>query len=260
MSSSTTAERQASSYEQHSYLQQNLGLKMIEKLRLGKGMCILDLGCGTGNLTKILSERVGPEGRIVAVDPDKERLKIARERYSAGNIEYILADDRTFPEEQYDLVFANSVIHWIQDKKALFASVYQNIKIGGRFAFVTFDGIPASHHSMIVNRLFEELVSPGFLEDFYSTKCYCLCRSEYEVLSSSGFVRESAETIEIFHHWKNIDDCLDKLFSGFGGLFDPEKFDKEKLQQIKEEYGDGPIICEKPSKILFMILSKPDRT
>ena len=56
---------------------------MIKKLQLSEGMSVLDLGCGTRNLTKILSERVGPEGRIIAVDPDKERLEIAKSNYSA---------------------------------------------------------------------------------------------------------------------------------------------------------------------------------
>ena len=119
------------------------------------------MGYGTGNVTKILSERVGPEGRIIAVDPDKERLQIARKNYSASNIEYIKADDKTFPEGQYDLIFANAVIHWIQDKRALFEKVYKNLKVGGRFAFVTPDGVPNVNHG-IVKRLFGELVSPDF--------------------------------------------------------------------------------------------------
>ena len=51
---------------------------MIDMLNVEKGAIVLDLGCGTGYLTKALSERVGPEGKVVAVDPDGERLKIAK--------------------------------------------------------------------------------------------------------------------------------------------------------------------------------------
>ena len=250
--------RQALSYEQHNNVQQGLGIKMIEKLQFGKGMRVLDLGCGTGNLTKVLSEKVGPEGRIVAVDPDKERLQIARENYSASNIEYIEADDKTFPEGQYDLVFANAVIHWIQDKRALFEKVYKNLKVGGQFAFVTFDGVPKVNHK-VVRRLFEELVSPDFFQDLFSTKFLCLRASEYEHLALSlGFTEVSAETVEHCDKWKNIDDCVDKWYSGLHkGAFNPGAFDEERLKQIKEEHGDGPIIYEKPNRILFMILSKP---
>ena len=251
-------ERQALGYEQHNDLQHDLGLKMIEKLDLSKGMSVLDLGCGTGNLTKILSERVGPEGRIVAIDPDKKRLQIARESYSASNIEYIEADDRTFPEGQYDLIFSNTVVHWIRDKRALFEKVYKNLKVGGQFVFVTFDGSPKVSHE-IVRRLFEELVSPDFFEDLYSTKCFCQSFSEYEALASSfRFIKESAETVKHTMKFKNVDDCIEKYFSSLHrGAFDPEKFDKQKLQEIKEEYGNGPIVYQEPDGILFMILSKP---
>ena len=77
---------------------QGFGLRMIEQFDLDKGVSVLDLRCGTGNLTKILSERVGTEGRIVAIDPDKERLQTDRENYSASNIKYIEAGVQTSPE------------------------------------------------------------------------------------------------------------------------------------------------------------------
>ena len=38
------------------------------------GDVILDLGCGTGELSACLAELVGPEGKIIGVDPDKERI------------------------------------------------------------------------------------------------------------------------------------------------------------------------------------------
>ena len=93
-------------------------------LDLSKGNTVLDLGCGTGYLTKLLAERVGPQGKVLAVDPDGERLKIAKDKYSAPNIVYVQARDQTFPEGQYDAIFCNTVIHWIKDKRALFKRVY----------------------------------------------------------------------------------------------------------------------------------------
>ncbi len=57
---------------------------------------------------------------MVAVDPDGERVAFAREKYSADNNEFIQADDKTFPPNQYDIVFCNATIHWIKDKEELF--------------------------------------------------------------------------------------------------------------------------------------------
>ena len=79
MSSVTT---QAASYHKGSKTQQGIGMRMIDVLNVEKGATVLDLGCGTGYLTKVLSEQVRPEGKVVAVDPDGERLKIAREPLS----------------------------------------------------------------------------------------------------------------------------------------------------------------------------------
>ena len=257
MSSDGVAERQASSYEQHNEVQEEFGLKMIARLELKQGMTVLDLGCGTGNLTKVLSERVGPEGRVVGVDPDNERLKIAREKYPASNIEYIEADDKTFPEGPYDLVFANAVMHWIRDKETLFERVYKSLKTGGQFAFVTFDGNPKVNK--VVKRIFEELVAPDFFQKLFNTKMLCLNASEYETIALSiRYTIVFTKTEEYYEQWKNLDDCIDDFFSELpSGAFDPEKFDKQKLQEIKNEFGDGPVVCEEPDGILFMILAKP---
>ena len=131
---------EAASYANNSRPQEEMGIKLMNMTSLKKGSTVLDLGCGTGYLTKVLSDKVGPEGKVVAVDPDGERLKIAREKHSASNIEYIQADDQTFPAERYDVIFSNIVIHWISDKRALFKRVYDTLSPGGCFAFTTANG------------------------------------------------------------------------------------------------------------------------
>ena len=46
------------------------------------GDVILDLGCGTGELSAYLAELVGPRGKVIGVDPDKERIRVAKESHS----------------------------------------------------------------------------------------------------------------------------------------------------------------------------------
>ena len=245
---------QATSYQVGSENQQSVGIRMIDMLNIKRGATVLDLGCGTGHLTRVLSERVGPEGKVVAVDPDGERLKIAREKYSAQNIEYIQADDKTFPPGQYDLIFSNIVIHWISDKKAVLKRVYQNLRPGGRFAFTTSNGdLPVPE---IGKKLFSKLVGPNFLDQLFKKKLMHLKVNEYKSLATqAGFRQMSMTLLQDYPKWTNLDEYIDAMYGWFQGAFDPTQFDQEALQEIKNEHGNGQV-CQ-PINHLHAILTKP---
>ena len=246
---------QAESYQNGSETQQTVGLRMIEMLSLRKGSTVLDLGCGTGYLTKLLSERVGPEGKVVAVDPDGERLKIAREKHSAPNINYIQADDQTFPSGQYDVIFSNIAIHWISDKTALFKRVYDNLTPGGLFAFTTANGhLPIPK---IGQKLFDTLVGPNFLPWITQEKMIFWNASEYETLASNtGFTHASMEITPDYPKWSSLDDYIDSMYGWFQGQFDPEQFDRGALEELQREHGNGPVEQEEPIDNLHAICIK----
>ena len=69
-------------YSEISGVQKEHGEELIEKLSLEKNIKILDLGCGTGYLSAVLADCscVGPEGSVVAIDPNKGRLEIAKKK------------------------------------------------------------------------------------------------------------------------------------------------------------------------------------
>ena len=77
------------------------------------------MGCGTGKLSKVFADLVGPEGQVVAIDPDTERLKIAREKHDAD----------------YDLIFSNFVFHHLKNKEPVFQQAQKMLKRGGLLAF-----------------------------------------------------------------------------------------------------------------------------
>ena len=74
----------AEGYQQNSKWQRNGGKRFVENEVVPYlGNDILDLGCGTGELSAYLAELVGPKGRVLAVDPDKERIRVAQESLEA---------------------------------------------------------------------------------------------------------------------------------------------------------------------------------
>ena len=247
---------QAESYLNGSETQQTIGLRMIEMLSLRKGSTVLDLGCGTGYLTKLLSERVGPEGKVVAVDPDGERLKIAGEKHSAPNIDYIQADDQTFPSGQYDVIFSNVVIHWISDKTAHLRRVYDNLAPGGCYAFTTPDGgYPTPE---IGQKTFDTLIGPKFLSQMMTEKMLFRNADDYEAMASkTGFTDIAMEVIPNYPKWNSLDAYIDAMHGWWHGEFDPTKFDKDVLAELKREHGSGPVVQSEPINILHTKIRKP---
>ena len=106
---------------------------------------MLDLGCGTGYLSSVLAQRLGPKGMVVAVDPDKESVKAARSEHSGSNVVFLEGCSKAIPPDQYiyDIVYSNYVLQWIHDKESAFRQVHKNLRTGGVFAFSAVEAQPS---------------------------------------------------------------------------------------------------------------------
>ena len=170
-------------YSELSNLQRKHGEELIEKLSLAN-VKILDLGCGAGYLSSLLADSVGPGATVVAIDPNKSRLEFAQKQYSRPNLLFIEANDVSLPEDQYDLVFSNYVLHWIENKATVLKKVHQNLKPGGQFAFI----VP-EHQPTIIEQM-DHMVGPEMTQGFH-----WMSAPEYNHLATTiGFKVTSSET------------------------------------------------------------------
>jgi trans-aconitate 2-methyltransferase len=81
--------------------------------------CIVDLGCGTGSLTRILAER-WPSARVVGVDNSSEMLAQAVPLTIPGRLEFVQADLAHWsPREPVDLLVSNAALQWVGDHDAV---------------------------------------------------------------------------------------------------------------------------------------------
>jgi trans-aconitate 2-methyltransferase len=122
----------ASVYDRISDIQADWALDVIGRLELEGGETVLDAGCGSGRVTKILLERL-PDGRVIGVDASPKMIDAAREALPADRTELIVSDlldlDLT---EAVDVVFSNATLHWILDHRRLFERLYAALRPGGR--------------------------------------------------------------------------------------------------------------------------------
>ncbi|MEW6439574.1 MAG: class I SAM-dependent methyltransferase [bacterium] len=121
-------------------------LHQLRSLPLTPGMDVLDVGCGTGAVTRILAEKVFP-GTVVGVDFSKERLRaaeqIAREA-GVENVRYVTADVRTLElgEEQFDLVFSRCLFQYLPGKlgEDTLSAMKRRARAGGTICVADIDG------------------------------------------------------------------------------------------------------------------------
>ena len=218
-------------YSEVSDLQKEHGKEMIQLLALEKNITILDLGCGTGYLSALLADCVGPEGKVVAIDPNKSRLDLAEKQHSRPNLVFLEANDLTFPEDRYDLVFSNYVLHWIKNKNALFNKVYRNLKPGGQFAF----GV-CTHQPTLVEQM-DDLMGPEMRQCFH-----WMSASEYNHLATTvGFEVTYSDVQKKTVHFESIEHLMQVYHGSTDGRFNPEKIEPAVLQVFKQPFGDRPV-------------------
>lgn len=104
------------------------GKELLEFVDRSAGQCILDVGCGTGELTAALAQN---GAGVLGVDASADMIERAKARYPDLRFEVADATALTF-EGCFDTVFSNAVFHWIRDQRALLAGVRRALKLGGR--------------------------------------------------------------------------------------------------------------------------------
>jgi trans-aconitate methyltransferase len=114
----------------HSYVW-NYGRDLLRLLDAKAGERILDVGCGTGQLTAEAAQR-GAE--MIGVDASPEMIVTARNNFPQVRFEVADATALTFSNE-FDAVMSNAALHWIRDQGVAIASVARALKPGGRFVF-----------------------------------------------------------------------------------------------------------------------------
>lgn len=129
----------AENYDRLSDSQFLFGKILVDLLRVGPGQRVLDVGCGTGRLAEYISQRVGPSGQVVGIDPLPHRIEIARRRVKP-NLGFQMggSDDLgRFSDGSWDVVCLNSVFHWIERKAEALGAIHRILRPGGKLGIGT---------------------------------------------------------------------------------------------------------------------------
>ena len=112
---------------------------LLEQALIKTGEYVLDVGCGGGVNSLEIARRVGPEGRVRAVDISGPILKVARSRGKGHtNLEFIEGDAAVIDlaEGFFDLIFSRFGVMFFSDPVTAFMNLRNSLKATGRMVFL----------------------------------------------------------------------------------------------------------------------------
>jgi len=125
----------AEDYRTSSSNQKKWALELLSKLDLKGNERVLDIGCGDGEITAAIAQRV-PRGSVVGIDSSKEMIDLANRRFSSEhypNIAFVMKDATALDfREEFDAVFSNACLHWVIDHQPVLAGIGRCLKPHGR--------------------------------------------------------------------------------------------------------------------------------
>ncbi|HEX9152170.1 MAG TPA: methyltransferase domain-containing protein [Flavobacterium sp.] len=128
---------------------------------LKPGMSILDVGCGTGAISKDIANIVGEKGKVTGIDNTESFILIGQQTYSSvANLELISVDLFEYnPEEKYDLIVSARTLQWLNNPKEALIKMKSMLKPDGQISILDYN-----HTNLNWNPL-----PPQSMQEFYKT-------------------------------------------------------------------------------------------
>lgn len=212
----------------HSFVY-GFGESLVDLLQANRKEEVLDLGCGSGELTHKISEVAK---KVIGMDSSEEMIENAKSKFET--IEFILGDATNFQfgEKKFDAIFSNAVLHWITSPEKPIHCMYETLRKGGRIV-LEFGG--KGNVQNILKELRKSLKDRGYTKLSDLEIWYFPSIGEYStLLEKQGFFVTFAEHFdrwtELVDEKNGIQDWLSMFAPSLLGGIKPEE-----TEEIKKE-------------------------
>ena len=122
----------AHAYAQGNKIQEEAALRFLQKSGIDfTGKKVLDIGCGTGNITAKIAAQAK---KVDGIDASKNMIEYAQEHYATvSNLAFAqcFAEDFSSDTQSYDLALSIFCLHWIKDKQTVLKNIYNSLNSQG---------------------------------------------------------------------------------------------------------------------------------
>jgi SAM-dependent methyltransferase len=138
--------------------------KVLDAGAIGRAARVADIACGTGVLARAAASRVGADELVVGVDPNEDRLEVARN--ASPNIAWhrAYAENLPFADESFDAVVSQFGLMFFDDKPAGIREMMRTLRPGGRLVFTVWDAIERSPGFAAEVTLLQRICGSAFAE------------------------------------------------------------------------------------------------
>jgi ubiquinone/menaquinone biosynthesis C-methylase UbiE len=147
---------------------------IVDATGIRPGMAVADIGAGTGLFTRLFAERVGPQGRVYAVDISRPFIEnIVRTSRQRGflNVEGVVNGhkDVSLPPDSIDLAFLVDTYHHFEYPVSMLSSIHRSLRPGARLIVIDFRRDPRHSSSWVMGHVragrdavIDEITRAGF--------------------------------------------------------------------------------------------------
>jgi len=199
---------------------------LLELVEVRPKLKVVDLGCGTGELTRQLADAL-PISNVTGIDNSPQMLDKAAS-HAGPNLHFEQGDQSQLTGE-WDLIFSNAALHWTENHSELIPRLYERLTPGGQIAVQ----VP-SNHNHISHQIYRETASEEmfkFILNGFQRYAPVLSIDDYaRILFKSG-----AEKIVVFEKvYAHILENSDAVVEWISGTALVPYF--ERLGEYKDEF------------------------
>ncbi|MBK9982037.1 MAG: methyltransferase domain-containing protein [Saprospiraceae bacterium] len=228
-------------------------IEVAKRIDPSKVDVALEIGCGTGRVTRHLRKVLAKHTKLIASDISPDMMLLAKEHLKDQHIEWAIinAQQLPFDDGSIDLVVCCFAYMFLEDKAQAFAEAYRVLKPGGMLIFTTWDKLEYNEASNVFRHIAKpylpDPVPPSFRLPFIFNDHYVI----KEMLETVGFFTIKIESVEKKSICHSAHEAAIGLARG-GSLYheimksNPQWIEEicEKLEtELAHQFGDSPMVA-----------------